>query len=64
MAVKDSNHRITVNITEAEFQRIRLATETAKKNGRKMTISKYVAGVLRSHWETEQLFMGHNGSEP
>ena len=45
-----------MTLTIAEHTRILLAVDAAKKDGRKMTASTYIASVLRNNWETENLF--------
>jgi len=50
------SHRVQVTVTIDEWYRILDAVNNAKKSGYKMTASKYITGVLRSHWENESIF--------
>jgi hypothetical protein len=51
---KDSR-QITAIITFDEYVRLKQTVEAINRRGNKATISKYVAGVLRKHWETQDL---------
>jgi len=62
MPINDENSKvIQAVVTMEEYERIRAAVKAAKKSGRKMTVSKYVAYKLRECWRAEDLFMPKNG---
>ena len=43
-------------VTIEEYQRILEGVAATKKAGRKTTVSKYVANILRECWQTEDFF--------
>jgi hypothetical protein len=60
---KAKRHTVQAVLTTEEYERIKIAVENKKRAGYKMTVSKYVAELVRQHLETEKLFnINGNGS--
>ena len=58
---KEKSQRISVTFTKEEYKKLLKEVQREKKQGRKMTASKYIAGIMREHWATNQFFSGNGG---
>jgi hypothetical protein len=56
MPAGQNSKQITAIISAEEYLRLKNEVYALKHEGRKITMSQYVARVLREHWKAQDLF--------
>jgi hypothetical protein len=63
MPTGKNTKQVTAIVTIDEYQRLKNEVYALQHEGRKVTMSRYIARVLREHWKAQDLFKANGFTE-